>query len=44
MDIRKYFFTEKVVKYWNGLHRAVVELFSLGVFKWCVDVTFKDMV
>ena len=44
LDIRKKFFTMRVVKHWNGLLRGVVEAPSLGTFKTRLDRALSSLI
>lgn len=44
MDVRKKFFTERVVRYWNRQHIEMIESPSLEMLKKCGDVALRSMV
>ena len=44
LDIRRKFFTVRVLRYWNGLPKEVVNVTSMAVFKARLDKALGDMV
>ncbi|KFP11493.1 hypothetical protein Z169_07645, partial [Egretta garzetta] len=44
LDIRKKFFTMRVVKHWNRLPREIVEAPSLEIFKARLDGALSNLI
>ena len=44
LEIRKKFFTQKVVRHWNTLPREIVDVPSLEVFKARLDEVLSNLV
>ncbi|KFR14158.1 hypothetical protein N306_02632, partial [Opisthocomus hoazin] len=44
LDIRKKFFTRRVVRHWHRLSREAVDAPSLAVFKARLDVALSNLV
>jgi len=43
LDIRKYFFSQRVVNQWNKLSQKVVDAPSINCFKNALDEEWRDM-
>ncbi|KFQ03604.1 hypothetical protein N330_12226, partial [Leptosomus discolor] len=44
LDIRKQFFTVRLMRHWNGLHREAVSALSLAAFKARLDGALSNLV
>ena len=44
LDVRRNFFTQRVVMHWNRLPREVVDALSLEAFKANLDVSLSSLV